>query len=153
MDGRFKDRLPDLKSIICYGLDTLSDLNAVPAGLEELKCNGCIHIKRLVPLAACTNLCNLNLSNTLVTDLNPLSACLRLDLYRTNVHDIFPLRKCVNLQWLMISKSSDEGPSNIKDISPLSSLTQMKFLNIQRTCISDLSPLSSLTSLDTLLCT
>ena len=49
-DGKFKDRLPNLKSIDCYGLDTLMDLNGCPIGLEVLSCNGCNLIQSLAPL-------------------------------------------------------------------------------------------------------
>ena len=149
--GRFKPegRLLNLKSIICDSLDTLMDLNGCPSGLEVLSCYGCRRIKSLAPLAACTNLRKLILSDSRVSSLKPLMGCVKLewlDIGCTPVFDLRPLSACINLKVLWMWKI------HVSDLSPLSGLHLLRLLDLGDTAVSDISPLSSLPHLETLLC-
>ena len=148
-NGRLKDRLPNLKSIHCSGLDTLMDLNGCPIGLEELLCGDCTYVQNLAPLAACTNLRLLHLSNSSVTCLKPLMTCENLEWLSIEipVSDIRPLSACTNLKVLYAYSSL------ISDLSPLSGLRQLELVSLWSSEVTDLSPLSSLLCLETLVCT
>ena len=148
-DGCFKERLPNLKSIGCDGLDILKDLNGCPSGLEELSCGQCPLIKSLAPVAACTNLRKLSLLSTRVSSLKPLMGCVKLEwlfIGGTSVTDLSPLSACINLKALWI------GNTSVSDLSPLSGLHQLRLIDVETTSVSDLSPLSSLGHLETLIC-
>jgi Leucine-rich repeat (LRR) protein len=148
-DGRLKDRLPNLKSIICCQLNTLMDLNGCPSGLEELKCDGCHLIQNLAPLAACTNLRKLDVCFTNVSSLQPLMGCVKLDwldIGSTHVTDISPLSACVGLKVLRMSYTQ------VSDLGPLSGLHQLRLIDLDGTAVTDLSPLSCLLQLESLFC-
>ena len=61
-----------------------------------------------------------------------------------SISDISPLSNLTNLRWLNLSSNS------ISDISPLSNLTNLTELYLSSNPISDISPLSNLTNLHTL---
>ena len=94
-----------------------------------------------------TQLNSLDLSNTQVTDLSPLSVLTQLNslyLRNTQVTDLSPLSVLTQLKELVLSSSQ------VTDLSPLSILTQLNLLDLSNTQVTDLSPLSVLTHLNRL---
>ena len=121
-----------------------------PLSLFTLLCS-CTRVRLLEPLAVrCTMLRTLNFSNTMVSDLGPLSACTTLQTFDCRncprVSDLGPLSACTMLQTLHCSKT------RVSDLGPLSSCTVLRILYCSNTKVSDLGPLSSCTMLQTLNC-
>ena len=98
-------------------------------------------------LAALTDLENLTLSNTQVTELAPLAALIGLQglyLDNTQVADLAPLAALTVLQNL----SLDNTP--VADLAPLTALNGLQGLSLNSTQVADLAPLSALTGLQSL---
>jgi Leucine-rich repeat (LRR) protein len=94
-----------------------------------------------------TNLTNLDLSSTQISDITPLSNLVNLtnlDLSFTQVSDITPLLNLSNLTTL------DLKSTQISDITPLSNLVNLTNLDLSSTQVSDITPLSNLVNLKTL---
>ena len=115
------------------------------------------NISDLTPLSDLTSLEKLILSYNPISDITPLSGLsnlkfLNLDgMGKTNpegadaeLKDLSPLKSLSNLETLVITHQA------VSDISPLSSLSKLEFLSFQVCNVSDLSPLSGLTKLKTL---
>jgi len=101
-------------------------------------------IADLMPLSQLTGLAELHLEGTEVTDLTPLSSLtglteLRLD--GTKVTDLTPLSSLTGLTELHLDRTE------VTDLTPLSSLTGLTELRLDSTKVTDLTPLSSLTGL------
>jgi Leucine-rich repeat (LRR) protein len=94
-----------------------------------------------------SQLSDLNLSQTQVSDLSPLRELTQLSelsLSQTQVSDLSPLRELTQLTYLDLSQTQ------VSDLSLLSELTQLSHLSLYRTQVSDLSPLRELTQLSIL---
>ena len=63
--------------------------------------------------------------------------------------DIIPLRYMTNLTWLILI-GGEEG-SQVRDLTPLSELTNLRHLNLSINQISDLTPLAGLVNLEILI--
>ena len=92
--------------------------------MTDLDLSGNPYIQNLIPVNRLTNLVNLNIANTEITQLNALSGM-------TNLENI-------NLE-----------NTHVKDLSPLSGTVSLKTLNINNTPVSNLSPLMSDIHLET----
>jgi Leucine-rich repeat (LRR) protein len=101
----------------------------------------------IAPLSKCVLLHSLNLNNTQVTDITPLSKCVSLhtlDLNNTQIIDIAPLSKCISLDTLYLSNTQ------VIDIAPLSKCVSLHTLYLHNTQVIDISHLSKCVSLHTL---
>ena len=101
-------------------------------------------ISDVSPLAALTQLTELNLVGTDVLDVSPLAALTQLtelNLAGTAVSDVSPLAALTQLTWLNLFNTA------VSDVSSLSALTQLRRLYLDDTGVSDVSPLSALTQL------
>lgn len=98
-------------------------------------------------IADCTALLRLDLSETRISDLSPISGLTELKmllLSLTNVRDLTPLAGLIALERLTLDLTK------VHDLSPISGLTALKSLFLSGTQIDDLSPLSGLISLEQL---
>lgn len=116
----------------------------------------------LTPLASLTNLENLHLTANVITNLTPLASLRNLRVlilgnigfseydsdiaaqHSSNI-DLIPLSNLTNLQELQIY-----GTPNIENFTPLSSLINLRLLNLSESQIKDIKFLSSLTNLEEL---
>ena len=100
-------------------------------------------ISDVSPLAALTQLTELDLGGTYVSDVSPLAALTQL----TELHlggpasDVSPLAALTQLTYLNL------GYTAVSDVSPLAALTQLTRLDLGGTYVSDVSPLAALTQL------
>ena len=91
------------------------------------------------PLKYCTKAKYLDLSNCKNRDFSFLANMPDLEcavLVNTFITDLSGLSNCRNLTWLELINCTA-----LKDISPLSGLTNLKYLNLSATKVKDLSPL------------
>ena len=63
-------------------------------------------------------------------------------MYTNDISDLSPLSRLTDLRWLDVSNNL------IWDISPLSRLTELRGVALNNNAVSDLSPLSGLTNLN-----
>ncbi len=68
----------------------------------------------------------------------------RIDIYGTQASDLTPLSGLTNLRWLML-----EG-TPVSDLAPLAGMTNLRALSLDSTQASDLTPLARMTSLEVL---
>jgi Leucine-rich repeat (LRR) protein len=104
-------------------------------------------ITDLTPLTGLSNLTTLWLDNTQITDLTPLTSLSNLttlSLYNTQITDLTPLTSLSNLTTLRLRNTQ------ITDLTPLTSLSNLTELWLRNTQITDLTPLTSLSNLTTL---
>ncbi|MBN1974382.1 MAG: hypothetical protein JW787_12135 [Sedimentisphaerales bacterium] len=120
----------------------------------------------LSPLKNLTNLQNLNLGSSQISNIEPLKELKNLQsliLSRTNVIDIKPLVNLANLQSLKLTSTqvSDVKPlvnlinlqslklggSKVADIKPLANLTNLELLNLSDTQVNDIKSLANLKKL------
>lgn len=93
------------------------------------------------PLKYCTNVKYLDMSWCNIRDFSFLTSMDNLEcvvLQQTNISDLSVLQNCQNLTWLDLA-----GCTALKDVSPLSSTANLKYLNLSATKVKDLSPLSN----------
>ncbi|TAK59812.1 MAG: TIR domain-containing protein [Bacteroidetes bacterium] len=98
-------------------------------------------------LIVLTNLTDLYLSTTQLSDITPLSGLTKLTtlyLDNTQLSDITPLSGLTNLTDLYLSTTQ------LSDITPLSGLNNLTILDLTNTQLRDITPLSGLTNLTTL---
>ncbi len=132
--------------LIGYGwniFDKSSYISQVLTQLNSLDLNN-TQITDLSPLSVLTQLNSLNLTSTQVIDLSPLSGLTQLNglgLYNTKITDLSALSGLTQLNGLYLSNTK------ITDLSALSGLTQLNNLHLSNTQITDLSALSGLTQL------
>jgi len=106
------------------------------------------NITDLSPLSELKNLKALRISDTQVSDLSPLSNMQNLQeiwIERSPVSDLSPLAGMPSLRELHI-----ESVSTLKDITPLSEITNLTHLGLVSTSVRDIAPIRSLTNLETL---
>ena len=128
---------------------SISDLSPL-AGLTKLRWLEFKNspVSDLSPLAGLTNLKRLETYASKEPDLSPLkglTSLVRLNVSGSGVSDISPLGGLINLEWLSIQSNR-----MISDISSLTSLKNLKELNLARNKISDVSPLATLRNLEKL---
>ena len=131
----------------------LSPLQALPK-LTDLSIK-MSPIADLSPLQTMTQLTRLRLEEVPVRDIRPLqtlSNLTELKLTGTLVTDLNALQSLRNLTALEVGGSRLRCPTyhnvmQVTDVSPLSSLTHLTYLNLSRNKIQNLAPLSSLTHL------
>lgn len=137
-----------------YAISNLSPLSGL-TNLTKLSLEG-HSISDLRPLSGLTNLTQLSLESYVLSDLNPLSGLINLielDIYNAqsghgemalgNIKDIWPLSTLTNLTKLTLS-----GTYYVSNISELSSLTNLYYLDLSGNyCINNISALSNLTNL------
>jgi len=122
------------------GLAHLANL----AQLRDLNLSECRQITDFTPLAACTQLRDLNLEWTRVADLTPLAGCTQLrdlNLQRTAVTDLTPLAGCTQLRDLNLRGTG------VADLTPLAGCIQLRDLNLGLTRVTNLTPLVGCTQL------
>lgn len=101
-------------------------------------------VTNLVPISALSNLQSLSLTNTQVTDLTPIAALTNLQtlyLDHTQVTNLAPLAHLFNLQRLTLDNTQ------VNDIAPLAVLSNLQTLWLDSTQIVDITPLADLSNL------
>ena len=120
----------------------MSEQQPYPAEFSSFA-DWCLHKDSLLPEAKHTVEVLSNIAGT--SDIDEakriLSSQSYLDLYETQISDITPLQSLTNLTGLNLENNQ------ISDITPLQSLTNLTKLNLENNQISDISPLQSLTNL------
>lgn len=122
--------------------------------------------EHLSPLANLTDLGDLNLSGTLITDVPSLAKLEYLDLSGTAITDLWPLTRLLNLRKLKLGKTFISDPSPLEnltnlekldlsdtlitDVSLLGNFKNLTALNLSDTAITDILPLANLRSLNAL---
>ena len=104
-------------------------------------------LQDIAVLAKLTNLTELNLTDSGVTDLQLIAGLQKLqilEMSETRITDVAPLTNLTALQNLYLSGI------RIADIAPLSNLTALQNLDLSRTQIADFTPLAKLTALQNL---
>jgi len=102
------------------------------------------NIQSLNGIELLTNLNRLELQNTQISDLSPLTNLTKLTnlmLANSQITDIRPLANLTNLTSLILNDNQ------ISNLNPLASLTNLRLLDLQSNEIIDLTPLSGLTTL------
>jgi Leucine-rich repeat (LRR) protein len=141
-------------------------LNGEPAKIRA-RLERIVHHRATVP--STSGLVGLDLSETGVTDLGPLSALTDLDVLQLNesaVVDLRPLAGLANLRELDVTQTrvTDITPvaglkklrllwllkTGVSDVRPLAGLTELKDLSLGETKVTDLGPLAGLTKLERL---
>ena len=92
------------------------------------------------PLKYCTNVKYLDMSGCNMRDFSFIASMENLEcavLQQTHIFDLSVFQNCQNLTWLDLA-----GCTALKDVSPLSSTTNLKYLNLSATKVKDLSPLN-----------
>ena len=112
-------------------------------GLSELRSRD-RRVHDLTGVHFATNLTRLELDNSRVSDLSPVSGLTNLDFIEVHgpISDLSPVAGLINLRRL------DIAGINVSDLSPLVGLTKLKELVIADTNISDLSPVAGLINLE-----
>lgn len=102
-------------------------------------------IYSLSGIEQCSNIEFLSMSHENISDISPLSTLYKLKMLlfvqTWDINDISALTKLTNLEYL------DIKCNNVRDISPLVGLTNLKYLNILQNPVEDYSPLSNLINL------
>jgi Leucine-rich repeat (LRR) protein len=117
------------------------------SGSSELDLSGLRLLDQLPRLEGLTNLHKLNLEETGVTDLRPLSYVTKLEdlnLWNTSVRDISPLSHLSSLVHLSL------GYTKVTDLAPLAGITTLRILRLHNTQVRDVTPLSGLLNLTNL---
>ncbi len=122
---------------------------------EILRIGYVINDRNTGPLRYCTDVVYLDFGhNSPLSDLSFIAYMPRLEcviLSGSNIHDLSGFANCPNLTWLEIAYCPQ-----VTDLSPLSELQNLKYLNISITSVTDLSPLDDvplerLMAMDTML--
>jgi hypothetical protein len=102
----------------------------------------------LTALSGLTNLLTLTMADVLISDLSSLANLVQLtdlDLrWSENISDLSPLSSLINLRTLRVERTA------VSDITPLQDMTRLQYLNIDSTSVSDLSPLAGFQELATI---
>ena len=146
LDGRMPPAAlrPLIRQLTFYAdaLDNLSPLAGL-TNLQDLGLTG-TQVSDVTPLAGLTNLQHLVLTGTQVSDVAPLAGLTNLrdlSLRDTQVSDVTPLAGLTNLQDLGL------GSTQVSDVTPLAGLTNLRDLSLRDTQVSDVTPLAGLTNL------
>lgn len=102
-------------------------------------------VRNIKPLEKLTNLTGLTLNSNRISDLKPLAKLTKLEkLYitRNPISDLTPLKNLKNLKSLWLVDIEE-----LRDITPLSGLTQLTELTLDNIHIDDLAPLAELKNL------
>ena len=151
--------LPNLTDLSITGqLSDVSPLQTMTQ-LTRLRLNE-VPVQDIRPLRSLTNLTELRLTGTLISDLTALESLKNLTTleiggsrlrlrcpvphYLTQVRDLSPLSSLTQLTYLNLSQNK------IQNLAPLSSLTQLTHLDLSHNKVQDLAPLKSLTHLNVL---
>ncbi|MBP1989020.1 stalk domain-containing protein [Paenibacillus eucommiae] len=116
--------------------DDLLKLTTLSAGYKITSIKG---------LEFATNLEDIHLPNSYISDISPLSGLKKLKMISlpdNNIIDISPLKGLTNLTNLNLERNM------IKDLTPLAGLTSLTRLALNENNISDISPLHALTNLE-----
>ncbi|CAL5970287.1 leucine-rich_repeat domain-containing protein [Hexamita inflata] len=141
---------PKLEDLYLSGTET-TDLRTIPHQLFGLKVLY-LSINNILDITYISNfidLQNLNLGfNKQLYNIEPLKFCTQLTelrIYQTSVSDIWPLQFLKYLKTLIID---DTG---VVDLHPLQYLYQLECISAFDACIIDVSPLSNLTKINNLI--
>ncbi len=131
-------------------LDWCENLNAISPAAQDTVMTVMARLSLLdadceTAHAAASQVTNLELSQTVVTDLRPLATLsalesLSLD-YNEEISDLSPLASLHQLRVLSLAGN------RVSDLSPLANLSELEYLYASHNQIRDLSPLSRLTQL------
>lgn len=122
---------------------------------EILRIGYVVNDRNTGPLRYCTDVVYLDFGhNSPLSDLSFIAYMPRLEcviLSGSNIHDLSGFASCPNLTWLEMAYCPQ-----VTDLSPLSGLQNLKYLNISITSVTDLSPLDTvplerLMAMDTML--
>jgi uncharacterized protein YuzE len=101
-----------------------------------------------------TNLTSLSLYESAVSDISPLSKLtnlISLSLFNNQIEDITPLKGLINLRTLDLENGMPEffepHQNHISDLSALSGLTNLWYLNVASNDVSNVEPLKNLSNL------
>ena len=123
----------------CSTLASLWDFSCPPIHLRIMDVSSSI-ISDLSPLSGCKSLQELNISFTRISDLSPLSSCSKLEqlfAFSNPISNLDPLASCSLLKVLHVFITK------VENIRALQSLTLLEIVHINNTLIDDISPLIS----------
>ena len=136
-------------SVNCKGeAQNLSAISSL-SSLEDLELIDCV-ISDITPLSSLTNLQELDLEGNSVTDLTPLATLTNLERLNLNYQTDPELKKQAIARDPASPNQYPEGgliPGILEDVSPLASMTNLKYLTLSSNNITDISPLNSLIKL------
>ncbi len=143
------DQLESITNFSCEN-ESIYDLNGLEymTNLEYLNiASSHITSDKLTPISNLTNLKQLRIIKSSLTDLDYLSNLTNLEslwLYDNQINDLTGITGLTNLDYLRLDNNQ------ISDLSPLTTLTNLVDLNLENNYIEDLLALSTLTNLETL---
>jgi Leucine-rich repeat (LRR) protein len=145
---KFED--PNLEAIIRAKLNIQTaelDNNSL-LNLDSLSNAEVIPLNSIVSLKGielCTNLTYMKMGSQNISEISSLNALKKLKVLgldqNKKITDITPLSRLENLQWL------DLNQNLISDITPLKNLINLEYLNLQYNAITDISGLANLVNL------
>jgi Leucine-rich repeat (LRR) protein len=154
--------------LLYISYSNISNLEHIPKQIKYLYLNSCLYIKDFSTISSFTNLTELSLENTYITDITcvqNLKCLTNLSLYKCNhIKDFGSLYKLIQIEILDVGRTSItntnyfnycrnikelyiEGCKHIIDFSYLSYLISLETLNLGYSNIYDLTPISNLINL------
>lgn len=133
--GKFRSEFPD-KTIVWR---VFVDKYSVMTDDEVILMRDSVNDKEAEALKYCTNVKYLDMTGCKVRNFGFLSGMTDLEcvvLQQTRISDLSVLQNCKNLTWLDLA-----GCTSLRDVSPLSDVASLKYLNLSATKVKDLSPL------------
>ena len=134
----FRAEFPDKTVVWRIFVDRFSVLSDTEVILMQRTVND----DEAAPLRYCTNVKYLDMTGCTVRNFEFLSNMPNLEcavLQQTYVSDLSVLQNAQNLTWLDLA-----GCTALRDLSPLSGMTNLKNLNLSATKVKDLSPLDNI---------
>jgi len=136
--GQFRSDNPGIKivwriSADKYSMLTDEEVLYMPNSLED---------GDLSPLKYCSEVKYLDMTNCKITNIDFVSGMPNLEcaiFTLSRIDDISPVTNCPNLTWLELANCS-----SVKDISCLSAMSNLKYLNLSGTKVKDISALNNL---------
>ena len=146
-----------IEHIRCEGRN-LRSLEGCPNGLKRLWIGDAPHIIDLSPLASCSMMESLWISNSSISDISVVASMPHLDEFgcqkrgqgRPSIKDLSPLSSCTRLKQLSLN-----GNTGLKDLFPLSAclgLEKLDLTNCSLLTCTVMAPLSTLQNLQDLGC-
>ena len=144
-----------IEEIRCEGRN-LRSLEGCPDGLKTLWIGDAPHLSDLSPLASCSMMESLGITDSSITDISVVASmpllkhfvCQKGTAERPSIKDLSSLSSCLGLKELLLFRNV-----GLKDLSPLSVCTALKKLEISHCpLITSLAPLSTLKNLQSLWC-